>query len=106
MASFQESVKVFKETGLANSEILEMMRDSVDGQINESLSVPKISLKNSLNKSERETPKESTNVNTEHPPPVKGRWTLSAQRKTPEFKKRSSRLTQALLGEREELLSF
>lgn len=45
MASFQESVKVFKEAGLANSEILEMMRDSVDGQINESLSVPKISLK-------------------------------------------------------------
>lgn len=67
MASFQESVKVFKEAGLANSEILEMMRDSADGQINESLSVPKISLKNSLNKSECETPKESTNVNTEAP---------------------------------------
>ena len=33
MASFRESIDALKEAGLADSEILEIMSESVDGQI-------------------------------------------------------------------------
>ena len=39
MVSFRESVEVLKEAGLADLEILEIMSNSVDGQINVSLSI-------------------------------------------------------------------
>lgn len=61
MASFRESVKTLKEAGLADSEILEIMSDSIDGQMNESLSIPK-TLSN-RNKSGHELRTNDDNIN-------------------------------------------
>ena len=63
MASFRESIKALKEAGLANSETLEIMSDSVSEQMNGSLSNPKTKSNNSLNKSGHEIPKEDRNIN-------------------------------------------
>ena len=63
MASFRESIEALKEAGLANSEILEIMSDSVNEQMNRSLSNPKTKSNNSLNKSGHEIPKEDRNIN-------------------------------------------
>ena len=65
MASFQDSVKASKEAGQANSEILDIMSESVDGKLNGSFSIPK----NDANsyKFRHEHPKEIEITNVETP---------------------------------------
>ena len=63
MASFRESIEALKEAGLANSETLEIMSDSVSEQMNGSLSNPKTKSNDSLNKSGHKIPKEDRNIN-------------------------------------------
>ena len=65
MASFQDSVKASKEAGQANSEILDIMSESVDGKLNGSFSIPK----NDANsyKFRYEHPKEIEITNVETP---------------------------------------
>ena len=67
MASFRESVRSLKEAGLADSEILKIISDSVDGQLNGSLSIPKPMSNISLNVSGHELPKEDIKINVETP---------------------------------------
>ena len=65
MANFRESIEAFKEAGLSDSEILDIMSDSVSEQMNGSLSIPKTISDNSYNKSGHEIPKEDRNSNAE-----------------------------------------
>ena len=58
MANFRESINALKEAGLADSEILEIMSDSVDGQMNtKTLAKTK--------KSGNELPTKDSNINAE-----------------------------------------
>ena len=65
MASFRESIKALKEAGLADSEILEIIADSVDRQKNWSLSITK-TLAN-RNNSRHELPTKDNKINAETP---------------------------------------
>ena len=60
MASFRESINALKEAGLADSEILEIMSESVDGQM--------ITKKSSSNKeSGQELPSKNNDTTNETP---------------------------------------
>ena len=65
MASFRESVEALKEAGLADSEILEIMSESVDGKLRGSFSIPKNDANNY--KSGHEHPEETKTTNAETP---------------------------------------
>ena len=65
MASFRESVEALKEAGLADSEILEIMSESVDGKLHRSFSIPKNDANNY--KSGHEHPEETKTTNAETP---------------------------------------
>ena len=65
MGSFRESVEALKEAGLADSEILEIMSESVDGKLHGSFSIPKNDANNY--KSGHEHPEETKTTNAETP---------------------------------------
>ena len=65
MPSFRESIEALKEAGLSDSEILDIMSDSVSQQMNGFRSIPKTISNNSYNKSGHEIPKEDRNSNAE-----------------------------------------
>ena len=65
MASFRESVEALKEAGLADSEILEIMSESVDGKLRGSFSIPKNDANNYI--SGHEHPEETKTTNAETP---------------------------------------
>ena len=65
MASLWESLEALKEVELADSEILEIMSDSVDEQTNGSLFIPKTL--SHRNKFAHELPTEVDNINAETP---------------------------------------
>ena len=78
MASFRESIDALKEAGLADSEILEIMSESVDGQM--------ITKKSSSNKESGQEPPSKNNDTTIETPSVR-KWKADAlstkkQRKT------------------------
>ena len=60
MASFRESINALKEAGLADSEILEIMSESIDGQM--------LTKKSSFNKeSGQELPNKNNDTTNETP---------------------------------------
>ena len=59
MASFRESIDALKEAGLADSEILEIMSESVDGQM--------IKKKSSIKESGQELPSKNNDITNETP---------------------------------------
>ena len=63
MAYFRESVEVLKEAGFAESEIIDIMSDSVDRQMNGPLSILKTNSNNFSNKSGHNLPNEDININ-------------------------------------------
>ena len=76
MANFRESIDALKEAGLADSEILEIMSELVDGQI---------LTKNSsfIKEYGHELPTKTTMLLLKHPQSVKDRQTLSALKNNP-----------------------
>ena len=70
MASFRESINALKEAGLADSEILEIMSDSVDGQRN-------------TKNSGHELPTNDSNINAETPSVRKRKAGASSAEKSP-----------------------
>ena len=70
MDSFRESIDVLKEPGLADSEILEIMSDPLDGE-------------NKTKTTHMNFQKLTAILTLRHSQSVKGRRVLSAQRNTP-----------------------
>ena len=93
MTSFRESIDALKEAGLVDSEILEIISDSVDGQTNSKKSL-------NSNKSVHEIPKIDKNINAETPSVRKRKaGVFSAEKKLKSFRQGSAGLT----WEREEI---
>ena len=87
MACFQESIDALKEAGLADSEILEIMSDSVDGQRN-------------TKKSGHELPTNDSNINAETPSARKKKASAFGAEKHPKSIRQDS---PGLRWEREEV---
>ena len=76
MANFRESIDALKEAGLVDSEILEIMSESADGQmLTKNSSFIKESVMNFLLK--------TTMLLLKHPQSVRERQTLSAPKNNP-----------------------